>query len=284
MKHIDSTEKWKELINSERATDILTENEKKRWEDISKDEKNRFITALIEKPILFENPEIIYDWYFRSKWVNALECTHKKESVFVFEIGAGGCDIVPKAISKKYCHPDTTYVTATLNNEPTQLFTWNTEHEPISISVIEDDASNIKDYVGENAFDVVVFEHSINDVLETILAEKNGIDTVNNGWMDILPAITEVVNREWNGGTFEKNTKPEFLKLIKDCFDVLKPGGWIIATHYQFQYNLDIGISPKLNSELIPMVRKWISEAGLGKEFFFADFDSNWWLFVKKII
>lgn len=236
----------------------------------------------IEKPIVFENPEIIYNWYFRSKWAAALKRIHKKDLISVFEIGAGGCDIVPKAISKKFCHPETKYVTANLNKELTQIFKWKTEYDPISISVIEDDASNIKNYTGENCFDVIAFEHSLNDVLETILAQKNGIDTVNNSWMNILPEITSVVNREWNNGTFEQNTKEEFLGLLGACFDVLRPNGWIVFAHYQFRYNLDIGLSPELNSELIPMVRKWISQAEIGEEFFFEEFDQNWWMFIKK--
>ena len=282
MKSIDNSAKWLCKINSNNATDILTDSETENWNSISNTDKERFLTELIEKPIVFENPELIYDWYFRSKWADALKAIHQKPSISVFEIGAGGCDIVPKAISKSFCHPDTKYVTANLNKELTQIFKWKTEKDPITITVIEDDASNVSSYVGENAFDVIVFEHSVNDVLETILAEKNGIDTVNRGWMEILPSITQVVNREWNRGTFEENTRPEVLKLISTCLEVLKPGGFLIFAHYQFQYNLDIGLSPELNQDLIPTVRKWLSEHHIGEEIFFDDFDQNWWMFIRK--
>lgn len=282
MRPIDDSTKWLDRIISKDASNILTASERESWNGITNADKIRFLAELIEKPIVFENPEIIYDWYFRNKWADALKAIHKETSISVFEIGAGGCDIVPKAVANSFSHPDTKYVTANLNKELTQIFKWKTEKDPITISVIEDDALNVSSYVAKNAFDIIVFEHSVNDVLETILAEKNGIDTVNGGWMDILPSITEVVNREWNNGTFEENTKPEFLNLISTCLEVLKPGGFLVFAHYQFQYNLDIGLSSELNQALIPTVRKWFCEQNIGEEIFFDDFDPNWWMFIKK--
>lgn len=278
--YIDCTEKWTERLCSNFATDVLTETEKEIWNSIPGDKKKTYVKELIEKPIVFENPEIIYDWYFRNKWADALKAVHNKESISVFEIGAGGCNIVPKAVLYGYNHSDTKYMTANLNKELTQIFKWKTENDPIVISVVEDDAANIKKYIGDDRFDVIAFEHSLNDVLETILAEKNGIDTVNKGWMEILPAITEVVNREWTNGTFEKNVKIELLNLINTCLEVLKPDGWLIFAHYQFQYNLDIGLSAELNSSLIPMVRNWLE--GIGVEVIFEGFDDNWWMFIKN--
>ena len=282
MKPIDNCKEWLDKINSVASADMLTDDEIVQWKSISKSEKEQFLTELIKKPIVFDNPEIIYNWYFRNKWAGALELTNQSTAISVFEVGAGGCDIVPKAMSKKFPHSDTRYVTANLNKELTQIFKWKTEKDPIQISVIEDDASNIKSYVGEGVFDAVVFEHSVNDVLETILAEQNGIDTVNHGWMEILPSITEIVNKEWNNGTFEENTKCAFLNLISRCLEVLRTGGFLIFAHYQFQYNLDIGLSPELNQSIIPMVRKWFLEHSIGKEVLFDGFDPNWWLFIKK--
>ncbi len=282
MRPIDNSAKLLEIINSKSALEMLTERELESWDNIPNEDKSKYLRELIEKPIVFENPEIIYDWYFRNKWADALQTVCPQEEISVFEIGAGGCDIVPKAVAKKYCHPKTRYITANLNKELTQIFKWKTENDPVDISVIEDDAANIKSYVGENAFDAIVFEHSVNDVLETIIAEKYGIDTVNRGWMEILPAITEAVNKEWNNKTFEQNTKDEFLKLIYCCLDVLKPDGWLIFAHYQFQYNLDIGLSPELNQTLIPTVRNWLCDAKIGEEYFFDDFYPNWWMFIRK--
>ena len=281
-KYIDRVENWIEKLHDSSSINVLTEREKKHWDTIPMDKKEKYVSELIEKPIVFENPETIYDWYFRNKWADALKTVHNEDSISVFEIGAGGCDIVPKAIARDFVHHDTYYVTANLNKELSQIFKWKTEHDPISIYLIEDYASNIKNHVGDKLFDVIAFEHSANDVLETILAEKHGIDTVNKSWMDILPSITELVNSEWDNNTFEDSTRDAFMRLISVCFDVLKPGGYIVIAHYQFQYNLDIGLSADFNTNLIPMVRKWLAENKIGTEEFFDEFDSNWWMFIRK--
>ena len=165
MRPIDDSAKWLDRIISEDASNILTTSERERWNDITNADKISFLADLIDKPIVFENPELIYDWYFRNKWAKALKTIHNEPSVSVFEIGAGGCDIVPKAVANSFCHPDTKYVTANLNKELTRIFKWKTENDPITISVVEDDAANIKQYSGTAAFDAIVFEHSINDVL-----------------------------------------------------------------------------------------------------------------------
>ena len=65
MRPIDNFEKWIEIINSKSAAEMLTERELKCWESIPAEDKSRYLKELIEKPIVFENPEIIYDWYFR---------------------------------------------------------------------------------------------------------------------------------------------------------------------------------------------------------------------------
>ena len=66
---------------------------------------------------------------------------------------------MPKVIGYSYNHPDTEYLTANLNKELTQIFKGKTENDPISISVVEDDAANIKKYMGDSHFDVIAFEH-----------------------------------------------------------------------------------------------------------------------------
>lgn len=178
--------------------------------------------------------------------------------------------------------PLSQYITANLNKELTNIFKAKTKNLPITVEVIEDDAQNIEEVSGTDAFDMVVFEHSANDVIETILAEKNGIDTINSDWMEILPQITEIVNQEYQNGTLEQTVKPEFLYLISSCLKVLKPNGRIAINHYQFQYNLDIGLNPDWNENLLPVVRTWINEAKLGKEVIVQDFEPQWWMFLKK--
>ncbi|ACX63372.1 hypothetical protein [Paenibacillus sp. Y412MC10] len=52
----------------------------------------------------------------------------------------------------------------------------------INIQVVEDDAANIGLYYPESSFDIVAFHYAINDIIQTITADRDGIDTVNNDW------------------------------------------------------------------------------------------------------
>ena len=59
----------------------------------------------------------------------------------------------------------------------------------VNIRVVEDDAANIGLYYPESSFDVVAFHHAINDIIQTIIADREDIDTVNQDWWTIEPLI-----------------------------------------------------------------------------------------------
>lgn len=282
MRPLDDGMKWIEKIHALKADEILYPDEQESWAALANPDKDILMEKLLSKPIVFEDPWVIYTWYFRSKWIETLKNICKTDSISVLEIGAGGNDLLPKAIAKAYPSPLSKYTTFNLNQELTGIFKAKTQNLPISIEVIEDDAQKIESYEGEDVFDVIVFEHSANDVIETILAEKNGIDTVHSDWMKILPQITDIVNREYSDKTLETNVKDDFLKLISTCLKVLKSDGILAINHYQFQYNLDIGLNPEWNENLLPIIRKWILDAKLGEEVFFEDSEPQWWMFLQK--
>lgn len=282
MLSLDSVPKWTKKILESASSELLFPEELATWNRLSDSDKKRYLKKLLTEPIVFEDPWIIYDWYFRSKWSEAFTVIHPGKTISVLEIGAGGNDLIPKAVAKTYPSPLSQYITANLNKELTNIFKAKTKNLPITVEVIEDDAQNIEKVFGTDAFDMVVFEHSANDVIETILADKNGIDTITSDWMEILPQITEIVNHQYQNGTLEQIVKTEFLHLISSCLKVLKPNGRIAINHYQFQYNLDIGLNPNWNENLLSIVRTWISEAKLGKEVFVKDFEPQWWMFLKK--
>lgn len=280
MKPLDNVEKREKQILDPRYMHVLFPEEADILNNMTDSDKHKYIRALLSEPALFENPEVIYNWHFRNKWGDAISSVHNERHVKLLEVGAGCCDMIPKTLARLYGGSETKYTTMNLNKELTAEFKRKVDGLNISIDIIEDDAKNIADYTNE-AFDIIAFEHSANDVMETIIAEKNGIDTVNSNWLQILPPITELVNNAFLNNTFEKLVKKEFLQLIAACAGVLKPGGWLIFAHYPFQYNLDIGLIPEINEILLPMVKNWIVKAGLGKEVVFEGFDSPWWLFIK---
>lgn len=280
MKPLDNVKMRESQILDPYYTKVLFPEEAAILNVMADSDKQKYISALLSEPVLFENPEVIYNWHFRNKWGDAVKAVHNGQNVKVLEVGAGCCDMIPKTLARLYGGYETKYTTMNLNKELTAEFKRKVNGLNISIDIIEDDAKNIAEYTNE-AFDIIAFEHSANDVMETIIAEKNGIDTINSNWLQILPPITEIVNDAFRNGALEELVKKEFLQLISACTNVLKPGGCLIFAHYPFQYNLDIGLIPEFNEFLLPTVSKWITEAGLGKEFTVEDFDSPWWLFIK---
>ena len=283
MKPLDNLQVWLDKIDDSDVRNVLSEEEARRWNAFSPAERRSYLEKLLTKPIVFENPEVIGSWYYRSKWAAALKAVHDAESISVFEVGAGCTDMLPQTMAYYYNNPATRYLTANMNKELTGWFKQKTQRLPIQVDVIEDAAQNISEYSEKTGlFDVVVFEHSVNDVIETMLAERADVDTVHSGWMDILPKMIELVNAEYENQTLEESVKRELLDLLASCMEVLKPGGFIIINHYEFQYNLDNGINPDWWENMLPIVRGWISDAGLGEEIFFPGFEPHWWMFLKK--
>jgi hypothetical protein len=129
--------------------------------------------------------------------------------------------MIPQIISKKYEHPHTRYITANMNKKLTASLKSKTGNLPISVDVIEDAAQNICDYIGDRKFDIVAFEHSVNDVLQTMLAERDGIDTTNEDWWEILPRMIDIIKQEYLNGTLEVSVKDEFLGLIISCISTI---------------------------------------------------------------
>jgi len=154
---------------------------------------------------------------------------------------------------------------------------------PIAIDIIEDDACNIKQYLSPDSVDAIVFEHSVNDVMQALLCERNGIDTTNSDWFEILPNMIQIINAEYANGTLEHSVKASFLSLLENCLSVLKPGGCLIMAHYMFQYDLDLGYDPALWQNILPVVRPWLSDLPVGKEVTVEQFDPQWWLFYQKL-
>lgn len=204
MKPLDNVYEWIAKSSDESfEPEVLDEHEKILWNSFSGKQRKELTEKLLTKPLDLEGPETFYSWYFRSKWIQALKSVLPTDSIRVLEIGAGCADMLPRAMSCAYNHPQTKYITANMNKELTAAFKQKTSSLPIQIDVIEDNAQNIKAHAETGLFDAVVFEHSVNDVIETMLAERNGINTTESDWMQILPDMISLVNKE-------KKTKPLF--------------------------------------------------------------------------
>ena len=280
MKHLDSYENVKEIINQRDLTTILFPHELKDWLDMSEKDRNQKIQRICSIPLCDEDFTVIYSLYFRIKWLDAFnKCLpHKKATVL--EVGSGSSDNIPSALT--IFDTSSKYITANMNEKLTEGLKLNTAELPIAIDVIEDDANNILNHLPPDSVDAIVFEHSANDVLQAILCEKRGIDTIHNNWFDILPEMIKIIGKEYANGTLEQSVKREFLSLLNNCLSVLKPRGYLIMSHYMFQYDLDLGYNQELWENILPFIRPWLKELNIGNEVSADGFDPQWWLFYQK--
>ena len=271
MKPLDNYETWAAKLSEENAAEIGLDIEECRM----------LIKELMEIPI--DRSYSVLKWYVGEKWADAFRNIKADAPIEVLELASGESTHIPKVMAKHYSDSQTKYITFNLNKKLTANFKTATKDLPITIEVVEDPAQTIDSRIGENKIDVVVFEHAINDILQGMFAERNGIDTIDTDWYDVLPKMVEIISSEYRGGTFEASVRNEFLALLDSCLNVLKPNGYIVFFHHMYKMDLDFGYDAELYENMVNIVRKWVQEAGIGQEVFFDGFEPHWWMFIKKI-
>ncbi len=53
--------------------------------------------------------------------------------------------------------------------------------------------------------------------------------------------------------------------------------------HYMFQLDLDWGYPAALFEYMLPTIRQWLPELTECEEIMVDGFDSNWWIFLRKV-
>jgi len=279
---LDNLERIAAKMREKNATDVLNGQEKLAFMQISDDDKIKTLKDMITKPVDFTIWPM-YDWFFRTRWLEAIQAVNLTAPASMLELASGSTDMLPKILARFYYHQETRYTTANLNKQLTAEFKEKTKGFPIKIDVLEDAAQKIENYFGDEKVDVIVFEHSFNDIVETMIADKHGIDTINTSWWDILPRLIKLTNEAYIDGTYEGIIKDEFIQMLRSLLNILKPGSFIISHQFQYQGDLDLGIIPEIWTDLISTVRKWINDEHIGTEIFFDRFEPKYWLFLKNI-
>ena len=280
MMHLDDFAKAKMRINQANVSSVLFPNEQEQWRQLSEDELDHRLKRLCTMPLCNEDFTVVYSLYMRLKWLDVLNNVAPKNGASILEVGSGSSTNIPYAMT--VYDTNSRYITANMNKDLTAGLRHGTSSLPISIEIIEDDANNIKNYIEPDKLDAVVFEHSVNDVLQAILGEHNGIDTTNNDWFAVLPDMIKMISDAYVNGTLADKVKEPFLSLISNCLSVIQPGGYMAMSHYMFQYDLDLGYNADLWQNMLQVIRPWMKELSIGREVYFEGFDSQWWLFYQK--
>jgi SAM-dependent methyltransferase len=229
--------------------------------------------------VLFNNPWRHYR-YVRRNWLEIMRFHGMGRPLAMLEIGAGASVLLPKALAAY--GKQSRYITINENQALTQAFRRKTRRLSIQVDIIEGDAADIKEYLPPKSVDILAFEHSMNDILQAILLERDGIDTARGDWFKLLPEMIARINEAYCGGQFEAKLKAPFIALLQNCAETLKPGGLLALSHYMFQYDLDLGYDRCLWENMLPIVRPWLAELTCGREVAFEGFDAQWWFFWEK--
>ena len=274
----DRYEKWSPILD-ECARIYLSEHGFQEYQSIPDAERLRQLKALLEKPVV--NFSAVNEAYFRAKWAEALSAACPNKKLTLLEVASGDADMIPQMMARAY--PSSRYITANMNRILTARLRENTKDLPITVEVIEEDAANIERFLPAESVDMIAFQHAVNDVLQAILCDREGVDTVDADWMETLPKMIGILQRETAQNTLEQHAKTPFLSLLGKLLLVLKKDGLIVMSHYMFQLDLDWGYPPGLWENLIPITREWIRELPGCKEVFFEGFHPQWWMFYQKI-
>ncbi|MBE5967450.1 MAG: hypothetical protein E7255_10910 [Lachnospiraceae bacterium] len=274
---LDNYQKWFPLLEDS-AQLYLSKEEYEEFSQLPEATVKQQLKNLLEKPIA--EFSVVNELYFRARWAEVLNTIYHGNDLSLLEIATGDADMIPQVIS--FTHPGSHYITANMNKILNKSLLGKTKDLNLKMEIIEDDAAFIEKHIGKESVDVIAFQHAVNDVIQAILCDREGIDTIYSDWMETLPKMIEILQKETKQNTLEQHGKAPFLGLIKTLFQVLKKDGMIAMNHYMFQLDLDWGYPSDLFANIIPMVRQWISELDECEEVFFEGFDSNWWMFLKK--
>ena len=280
MTHLDSFENAKARISKADPNAVLFDDELAELEKLTGGEIDRRIRRFTSAPLCDEDFTVVYTLYSRLKWLDALGICLQSSGGTVLEIGSGSTAGIPYALTM--LDASSRYITANMNKDLTEGLRRNTAALPITIDIIEDDANNISEHLPPGSVDMIVFEHSVNDAVQAILCANRGIDTAYCDWFGLLPDMIRMINAEYGGGTLDQSAKPAFVSLVKNCLQVLRPGGYLAMSHYMFQYDLDLGYDPVLWENFLDIIRPWLSGIADGNEVAMDAFDPKWWLFFRK--
>lgn len=262
---------------------LLRPDEKSQLERMNTEERFQHLRDLLEKPI--HSFTMMNELYFRYKWESAFSlCSKSAKDAYtplVLEVASGDADMIPQMMARVY--PGSRYVTANMNKELTKSLMSRTAGLPLDIRVFEGDAADLIGFIEEGTVDIIAFQHAVNDVLQAILCDREGIDTTHTDWMKILPDMIRLLRMEMAMGTFEQSVRAAFTNLLTMLVRLLRPGGRILMSHYQFQLDLDWGYPPDLFLNMIPMIRDWVRDIPGMHEVRHPDFCPQWWLMLERV-
>jgi hypothetical protein len=239
---------------------------------------------IMSSPIKFINKfdRPLYQLYFTAAWANLFSTFLKSRNINLMEVASGDANYIINGLDH-YSADLGNYITFNLNKKLSNGLINKNKDKAVKIKVIEDNGMNVLKYYGINSFNVIAFHHALNDIIQTIIAEYEGIDTVNCDWWEKEPEMLHAVMKHHRQGTLKSVAYSDFINLIRICCDVLISDGYMVFDNCSFASYESIGYSTEFHDSYISLAREWIKEANLPLDEICLDgYDSKWWLILRK--
>jgi SAM-dependent methyltransferase len=218
-----------------------------------------------------------------AQWTLVLESLGLPEEPKVLELCAGGSDPVVVAADVLFGGP-ATYVTVNLNRKLAAELMERAEGLDLQIRIIEDDARNLSALLDDGSFDCVCFHHAVNDILQTAVAAKYGLDTRDIDWWPTERQMIEWMAHEHEQHGLTEVGLPELRAILEAAARVVKPGGALVFDHWTWEYHLALDWFPRdLFNSLIPMAREVaLSLDSRLEEVTPEGLDRQWWMVLRR--
>lgn len=140
----------------------------------------------------------------------------------------------------------------------------------------------IENCLSPQAFDLISFHHTIDDIAAAAIAERERIPPgadPTDAQSDLLRALRAY----WRSGDFERVVAPRFTEIAVACLHALRPSGRILFAHEVLDSDLLHGHPLEIYTDYIPLARRWLAGAALPiREIALDGMDSHWWLCLQR--
>lgn len=218
-----------------------------------------------------------------AQWTLVLESLGLPSEPRVLELCAGGSDPVIVALDVLY-GSRATYITVNLNRKLASELEERLAGLDLTGQIIEDDARFLLEHFPEPSFDCVCFHHAVNDILETAVAARHGLDTRDIDWWPTERQMIEWLDEQNQADGLAACGLPELRGILEAAARAVRPGGALVFDHWTWEYHLGLDWFPgELFNNMIPLAR----EVALAlptplTEVTPEGLDRRWWMVLRK--
>lgn len=218
-----------------------------------------------------------------AQWLLLLESLDLPAEPRVLEPCAGGGEGVVMALDALF-GDRARYTTVNLNRPLAAELIARTRHLAIRVEVIEDNAVNLAGYFPADSLDCACFHHAVNDILQTAVAGRHGLDTRDIDWWPTERKMIEWLGAQWRQDGLASVGLPELTTIIESAAQAVRPGGHLVFDHWTYEGHLGQDWFPgDLFQDLIPLARQVALSLRVPlEEITPPALDRRWWMVLRR--